>query len=154
MTSHFSLAAIFMITLPVLYPIKVGINQSHWLSGILLPLCSQYNTTEVFMGKIQGDGQKFLDRFKSYFGSQILSQSLNEIHIYWLQAKSATKDDFLFRYFWLFLSVRFGACCPLTFDLVTSNNVNASLVPILARQSYSWLNVVRLQFLPYIFCGF
>ena len=32
--------------------------------------------------EIQGDGRKFLDRFKSYFGSQILSQSLNEIHIY------------------------------------------------------------------------
>ena len=27
--------------------------------------------------KIQGDGQKFLDRFESYFGSQISSQSLN-----------------------------------------------------------------------------
>ena len=34
------------------------------------------------IGKIQGDGRKFLDRFKSYFGSQISSQSLNEIHIY------------------------------------------------------------------------
>ena len=33
-------------------------------------------------GKIQGDGRKFLDRFKSYFGSQISSQSLNEINIY------------------------------------------------------------------------
>ena len=31
-------------------------------------------------GKIQGDGRKFLDRFKSYFGSQISSQSLNEVH--------------------------------------------------------------------------
>ena len=35
----------------------------------------------VVSGKIQGDGRKFLDRFKSYFGSQISSQSLNEIHI-------------------------------------------------------------------------
>ena len=42
-------------------------------------------------GKIQGDGQKFLDRFKSYFVSQISPQSLNEIHIYQLQLKSATK---------------------------------------------------------------
>ena len=36
-------------------------------------------------GKIQGDGRKFLDRFKSYSGSQISSQSLNEVHIYQLQ---------------------------------------------------------------------
>ena len=27
-------------------------------------------------GKIRGDGRKFLDRFKSYFGLQISSQSL------------------------------------------------------------------------------
>ena len=46
------------------------------------------------MGKIQEDGRKFLDRFKRYFGSQISSQSLNEIHIYRLQPKSATKGDF------------------------------------------------------------
>ena len=31
-------------------------------------------------GKIQRDGRKFLDRFKSYLGSQI-SQSFNEVHI-------------------------------------------------------------------------
>ena len=36
-------------------------------------------------GKIQGDGRKFLHRFKSYFRSQISSQSLNEVHIYQLQ---------------------------------------------------------------------
>ena len=30
-----------------------------------------------FTGKIQRDGRKFLDRFKSYFGSQISPQSLN-----------------------------------------------------------------------------
>ena len=34
-----------------------------------------------FGGKIQGDGRKFLELFKSYFGSQISSQSLNEVHI-------------------------------------------------------------------------
>ena len=51
--------------------------------------------------KIQGDGQKFLDRFESYFGSQISSQSLNEIHICRLQPKSATKVDF----FHIFLSL-------------------------------------------------
>ena len=45
-------------------------------------------------GKIQGDGRKFLDHFKSYFGSQLSSQSLNEVHIYQLQLKSATKGDF------------------------------------------------------------
>ena len=44
-------------------------------------------------GKIQGDGRKFLDRFKSYFGSQI-PQSPNEVHIYRLQPKSATKGEF------------------------------------------------------------
>ena len=31
---------------------------------------------------IQEDSRKFLDLFKSYSGSQISSQSLNEIHIY------------------------------------------------------------------------
>ena len=46
-------------------------------------------------GKIQGDSQKFLDSFKSYFGSQISSQSLNEVHIYWWQPKSVTKGEFL-----------------------------------------------------------
>ena len=68
--------------------------------------------------EIQRDGRKFLDRFKSYFGSQISSQSLNEIHICRLQRKSATKGAF-FIYFCLWLSVRVGACCPLTFDLVS-----------------------------------
>ena len=82
-------------------------------------------------GKIQGDGRKFLDRFKSYFRSKI-SQSLNEIHIYRLQPKSATKGEF-FSYIFLSLIVRDGACCPLTY--FPSNNVNASLVQILARQT-------------------
>ena len=53
------------------------------------------------MGKIQGDGRKFLDRFKSYFGSQISSQSLNEVHMYRLQPKSTTKGEF----FHIFLSL-------------------------------------------------
>ena len=44
--------------------------------------------------KIQGEGRKFLDCSKSYFGSQISSQSLNEVHIYRLQPKSATKGVF------------------------------------------------------------
>ena len=42
-------------------------------------------------GKIQGDGWKFLDRFKSFLGPQISSQLLNKVHIYRLQLKSATK---------------------------------------------------------------
>ena len=45
-------------------------------------------------GKIQGDGRKFLNRSKSYLGSQISSQSLNAIHICQLQPKSATKGEF------------------------------------------------------------
>ena len=52
------------------------------------------------MGNIQGDGRKFLNCFKGYFGSQI-SQSLNEVHIYRLQPKSATNGDF----FHIFLSL-------------------------------------------------
>ena len=58
-------------------------------------------TQIVTFGKIQGDGRKFLDHFKSYFGSQISSQSLNEVHIYRLQPKSGTKGDF----FHIFLSL-------------------------------------------------
>ena len=50
-------------------------------------------------GQMQGDGRKFLDCF-SYFGS-IISQSLNEIHVYRLQPKSATKCEF----FHIFLSL-------------------------------------------------
>ena len=53
------------------------------------------------LGKIQGDDRKFLDRFKSYFESQISPQSLNDVHIYQLQPKSATKGNF----FHIFLSL-------------------------------------------------
>ena len=63
-----------------------------------------------------------------------------------ITAKIRNKRWVFFIYFCLWLSVRVGACCPLTFYLVPSNNVNASLVPILARQSYSRLNILRLQF--------
>ena len=55
-------------------------------------------------GKIQGGSRKFLDSFKSYFGPQISSQSLNEIHIGRLQPKSATKGD-LKKYIFVFDSV-------------------------------------------------
>ena len=58
-------------------------------------------------GKIQGDGRKFLDRFESYFGSQISSQSLNEVYIYQLQPKSPTKGDF-FHIFLIVSSWRHG----------------------------------------------
>ena len=51
-----------------------------------------------YFGKIQGDSLKFLEHFKSYFGSKISSQSLN---VYQLQPKSATKGDF----FHIFLSL-------------------------------------------------
>ena len=64
-------------------------------------------------GKIQGDGRKFLDSFKSYFGSQILSHSLNGIHImYPLQPKSATKGKF-FPYIFVFVS----SWCMLPLDI-------------------------------------
>ena len=73
----------------------------------LRTLCHEY-------GKIQEDGRKFLDCFKSYFGSQISSQSLNEIHIYPLQPKSATKGDF----FHIFLSLIVSLSCRmLPFDV-------------------------------------
>ena len=38
-------------------------------------------TTVKKLGKIRGDGRKFLDRFKSYSGSQISSQSLNATYV-------------------------------------------------------------------------
>jgi len=62
----------------------------------------QQTSTKNF-GKIQGDGRKFLQRFKSYLGSKI-SQSLNEIHIYRLQPKSANVSFFHF-HFLLLLSL-------------------------------------------------
>ena len=60
--------------------VLVGRVRNHlptpWAYLLKLPniQCSNY----AKHGKIQGDGRKFLDRFKSYFGSQI-SQSLNEV---------------------------------------------------------------------------
>ena len=58
------------------------------------------------LGKIQGDGRKFLDRFKSYFGSQISSQSLNEVHVYRLQPKSATNSETVLIFLSLIVSSR------------------------------------------------
>ena len=58
------------------------------------------NTTTM-CGKIQGDGRKFLHRFKSYFGPQIPPQPLNDVHIYRIQPKSATKGEIFFTHFCL-----------------------------------------------------
>ena len=58
----------------------------------------------MHLGKILGDGRKFQDRFKSYFRLQISSQPLNEVHIYRLQPKSATKGE-LFPHIFLSLIV-------------------------------------------------
>ena len=51
--------------------------------------------------KIKGSGRKLLDHFKSYSGSQISSRSLNEVYIYQLLPKSATKGEF-FSYIFVF----------------------------------------------------
>ena len=74
------------------------------VSGLLSKLnAASCELNHIFwFGKIQGDGRKFLDRFKSYFGSQISSQSLNEIHICRLQPKSATKGEGFFSYIFVF----------------------------------------------------
>ena len=108
----------FFFRMPVWWPTLSLTLKTHMYAGFFfLRLVSNFNTlktptlTKVMtycmldafwvFGKIQGDGRKFLDRFKSYFGSQISSQSLNEIHIYPLQPKSATKGYF----FHIFLSL-------------------------------------------------
>ena len=69
------------------------------------------------LGKLtQGDGRKFLDRFKSYSRSQISSQSLNVVHIYRLQPKSATKGELLC-VFHVFLSLIDSSRLMLPFDI-------------------------------------
>ena len=81
------------------------------------------------LGKIQGrDGRKFLDRFKSYLGSQISSQSLNEIHIYRLQPKSATKGEFFFSHIFLSLIVS-SSRRMLPFDVWPSFPVTTWTLP-------------------------
>ena len=84
-------------------PQKLTLKQTCWGKMILLLLLKKLAYYLSHWGKIQGDGRKFLDRFESYSGSQISSHSLNEVHIYQLQPKSATKSD-LFHIFclWLF----------------------------------------------------
>ena len=66
-------------------------------AGRGIPLCPT-------LGKIQGDGRTFLDRFESYFGAQISSQSLNEVHVYRLQPKSATNGEIFLIYLSLIVS--------------------------------------------------
>ena len=67
-----------------------------WASSVhtMSQFTTLFQASKWQRGKIQGDGRKFLDRFKSDFGSQISPQSLNEIHICRLQPKSATKGEF------------------------------------------------------------
>ena len=74
-------------------------NNNNKMNYKKILLQSLSNGTDL--GKIQGDGRKFLDLFKSYFGSRISSESLNGVHIYRLQPKSASKDDL----FHIFLSL-------------------------------------------------
>ena len=71
----------------------VSINQ-HPLSVYTREKITSCSPCQSSVGKIQGDSGKFLDCFKSYLGSQISSQSLNEVYIYWLQPNSTTKDMF------------------------------------------------------------
>ena len=79
-------------------------------------------------GKIQEDGRKLLDHFKSYFRSQISSQSLNEIHICRLQpkSKSATKGEFLFLFVSLIVS---SSRLMLPFDVWPSFPVTTWTLP-------------------------
>ena len=79
--------------IPRLHP-TTSYRGSHSTEHILLH--DQYQ----YLVKSKERGRKFLDRFKNYFRSQISPQSLNEVHIYRLQPKSATKGDF----FHIFLS--------------------------------------------------
>ena len=56
-------------------------------------------------GKIQGDGRKILDSFKSYFvfESQISSQSLNEVYIYYLSITAEIRNKrWVFSYIFVF----------------------------------------------------
>ena len=85
----------------IIPPQKLTLKQTCRGKMILLLLLKKLAYYLSHWGKIQGDGRKFLDRFKSYSGSQISSQSLNEVHIYQLQPKPATKGDL----FHIFLSL-------------------------------------------------
>ena len=60
-----------------------------------------------FWIKSKGDGRKFLDRFKSYFGSQISSQLLNEVYIYRITADIRNKRWVFFLFFFFSLSLSY-----------------------------------------------
>ena len=77
----------------------------------IIPKFDDFSRTLLSIGNIQGDGRKFLDRFKSHWYLSWVSSHkyhhdwLNEVLIYRLQPKSATKGDFFLIYFCLwFLS--------------------------------------------------
>ena len=61
------------------------------------------------VGKIRGDGRTFLDRFKSYFGSQISSQSLNVVHIRSTDYSRNSQQKVIF--FHIFLSLIVSSQC-------------------------------------------
>ena len=82
--------------------------------------CNQYSMSShrfVKCGKIQGDGQKFLDRLKSSFGSQISSQSLRSISTDYCKNPQQRVSFIIYFGLWVF---QVGtSCCPLTFDLIS-----------------------------------
>ena len=79
------------------YSVCVCVHACAYVINMVWAVASEYGQLHQtilhkLQGKIQGDNQKFLDRFKSYLGSQI--SSLNEVHIYRLQPKPAIKGVF------------------------------------------------------------
>ena len=79
------------------YTVCVCVHACAYVINMVWAVASEYGQLHQtilhkLQGKIQGDNQKFLDRFKSYLGSQI--SSLNEVHIYRLQPKPAIKGVF------------------------------------------------------------
>ena len=91
------------------------------------PLIIVISIIITLLGQIQGDSRKFLDRFKSYFGSQISSQSLNEVHIYRLQPKSSLKKG---DFFHIFLSLIVSSSrCMLPIDVWPSFPVTTWMLP-------------------------
>ena len=79
-----------------------------WASAV--SIASERKTGERNTGKVQGDGRKFLDRLKSYFGLQISSQSLNESTDY-SQKPQQKVILFCFDFFIIFCSYIFIFDC-------------------------------------------
>ena len=90
---------------------------------------------------------------KSYCGLQISSQSWNEVHMFWLQPKSATKGDFFHKLLSLIVS---SSPLMLPFDVwpsFPSNNVNASLCRFRQdNRTHEW-TFSDCNFFPFIFRG-